>query len=49
MAAITTPTRTLPGDDGHPRSKSPSVQLGPRPYFLVDDMDEGPLKEALRS
>jgi glycerophosphoryl diester phosphodiesterase len=24
-----------------------SVQLGPRPYSLVNDMDEGPLKEAL--
>lgn len=25
------------------------VQVGPRPYFLVDDMDEGPLKEELKS
>ncbi len=25
-----------------------SVQLGPRPFFLVDDMDEGPLKTELR-
>lgn len=25
------------------------VQLGPRPYFLVDDMDEGPLKKKLES
>ncbi|WP_437591566.1 glycerophosphodiester phosphodiesterase family protein [Sorangium sp. So ce1000] len=24
-----------------------SVQLGPRPYYLVEDMDEGELKEAL--
>lgn len=24
-----------------------NVQLGPRPYFLVDDMDEGPLKDEL--
>jgi len=24
-----------------------SVQLGPRPFFLVEDMDEGPLKDAL--
>jgi len=24
-----------------------TVQLGPRPYFLVDDMDEGPLKRKL--
>ncbi|KAL8800929.1 MAG: hypothetical protein Q9182_004811 [Xanthomendoza sp. 2 TL-2023] len=26
-----------------------NVQLGPRPYYLVDDMDEGPLKEKLQS
>lgn len=26
-----------------------SVQLGPRPFYLVDDMDDGPLKEKLKS
>lgn len=26
-----------------------NVQLGPRPYYLVEDMDEGPLKDKLRS
>lgn len=26
-----------------------NVQLGPRPYFLIDDMDDGPLKEKLLS
>jgi len=26
-----------------------SVQLGPRPFWLVEDMDEGPLKERLQS
>ncbi|GKT41347.1 extracellular protein [Colletotrichum spaethianum] len=26
-----------------------SIQLGPRPYWLVDDMDEGPLKDKLQS
>jgi glycerophosphoryl diester phosphodiesterase len=25
-----------------------NIQVGPRPYFLVDDMDPGPLKTALR-
>ena len=25
-----------------------SVQMGPRPYYLVDDMDEGKLKESLK-
>lgn len=26
-----------------------NVQLGPRPYFLIDNMDPGPLKEKLLS
>ncbi|KAL9006271.1 MAG: hypothetical protein Q9188_000993 [Gyalolechia gomerana] len=26
-----------------------AVELGPRPYYLVDNMDEGPLKEQLQS
>lgn len=26
-----------------------SVQVGPRPYYLLDDMDEGPLKDELLS
>lgn len=26
-----------------------NIQLGPRPYYLVDNMDEGPLKEKLES
>ena len=29
--------------------KDSRIQLGPRPYFLVNDMDEGPLKEDLKS
>jgi glycerophosphoryl diester phosphodiesterase len=29
------------------RGKGHSVQLGPRPFFLVNDMNEGPLKEDL--
>jgi hypothetical protein len=33
---------------GHAQSKSVhNVQLGPRPYFLVDDMQEGPLEQEL--
>jgi len=34
---------------GHVPGKALNVQLGPRPYYLVDDMDEGPLKDALLS
>lgn len=29
--------------------KHASVELGPRPYFLVDDMDESPLKKQLQT
>lgn len=29
-------------------AKDGNAQLGPRPYYLVDDMDEGPLKTALQ-
>ena len=29
--------------------KRHSIQLGPRPFFLVDDMDDSPLKEQLAS
>lgn len=34
--------------NGH-HQKSLNVQIGPRPYYLVDNMDEGPLKEKLQS
>jgi glycerophosphoryl diester phosphodiesterase len=37
---------------GHSRgaAKAPkNIQLGPRPYFLVEDMDDGPLKRKLES
>ncbi len=33
----------------HDRHKGPKIQLGPRPYYLVDDMDEGRLKRRLES
>ncbi|PCM46326.1 glycerophosphodiester phosphodiesterase family protein [Marinobacter sp. ANT_B65] len=32
-----------------PDNNQSLVQLGPRPYFLVDDMDEGELKSALQA
>ena len=34
---------------GGGRPRALNVQLGPRPFFLVDDMDEGPLKKKLQS
>ena len=30
------------------RAKSQNVQVGPRPYFLVEDMDPGALKATLK-
>jgi glycerophosphoryl diester phosphodiesterase len=36
----------LTASAGH-RERSPSVQLGPRPFYLVDDLERGPLKTAL--
>ncbi|KAF7189059.1 Extracellular protein [Pseudocercospora fuligena] len=38
-----------PDHSGHGGKKSLNVQVGPRPYYLVDNMDEGPLKEKLES
>jgi glycerophosphoryl diester phosphodiesterase len=32
----------------HGKHKNKTVQLGPRPFFLVEDMDESDLKEALK-
>jgi len=34
-------------DHGHDKDKSDSVQLGPRPFYLVQGMDEGKLKDRL--
>ena len=31
------------------KSSGINVQLGPRPYYLVDNMDAGPLKDKLES
>ena len=35
--------------DDHQASRKPVVQLGPRPYFIVNDMDDSPLKQELLS
>lgn len=34
---------------GSPKNNSLLVQLGPRPYYLVDELDDGPLKDKLDS
>lgn len=43
VAAGDGPQKASSGLRPHPRP----AQLGPRPYFLVDDLDEGPLKDEL--
>ena len=36
-------------NQGHYRQHDMSIQIGPRPFYLVDGMDEGPLKDKLMS
>jgi glycerophosphoryl diester phosphodiesterase len=44
-AVLVSATAVVPANAADP--KDHSVQLGPRPFFLVQDMDESPLKEVL--
>jgi len=40
---------TADNDSQHDRDNGiRNIQVGPRPYFLVDDMDPSPLKAALK-
>jgi len=41
--------QALLGKQGHRPGKHLKTSLGPRPYYLVNDMDEGPLKQKLLS
>lgn len=36
-------------NDHRGKHKEASVEVGPRPFWLVDDMDEGPLKQRLQA
>ena len=45
FAAVVAATVAVAGDG--PAHKSDAVQLGPRPFFLVDDMKDGALKRKL--
>ncbi|KAJ9661241.1 hypothetical protein H2201_006600 [Coniosporium apollinis] len=57
VSALVALTSALPAPAPAPTYYSPgrqpqsnlNVQLGPRPYYLVNDMDEGPLKDKLVS
>lgn len=55
-AAAIVPTFAVPHGDGCDAGPKPPkvtpvkrIALGPRPYWLVDQMDEGPLKRKLAS
>jgi glycerophosphoryl diester phosphodiesterase len=55
LTVLVSAVAVVPADAGDPKgdafgwnnTQGHSVQLGPRPFFLVQDMDEGPLKETL--
>jgi glycerophosphoryl diester phosphodiesterase len=48
-AAVLLPAAASAARDDRPAAERPStVQLGPRPFFLVDDMRDGPLKRSLQ-
>lgn len=49
--AVATPVEVVGKGSGHRHGhgKEMNVQMGPRPYYLVDDMLEGPLKDKLAS
>lgn len=51
LAGAPVPTSAAATEDGgHGRpERIVNIQLGPRPYFLVDDMTPGPLKNRLKS
>ena len=49
-ALLALPVLAAPREVGarRPLPRKLNVQVGPRPYFLVDDMDAGPLKDKLQ-
>jgi glycerophosphoryl diester phosphodiesterase len=49
FASVACADRDRDGDRGrgHDKDDDESIQLGPRPFYLVDGMDEGPLKHKL--
>jgi glycerophosphoryl diester phosphodiesterase len=46
-AVLATVARTDDDRDDHGNAASRNIQLGPRPFYLVDGMDEGALKQKL--
>lgn len=48
LTALPVTAHTKPDIAGH-RPANENIQVGPRPYYLVEDMDESPLKKKLQS
>jgi glycerophosphoryl diester phosphodiesterase len=48
IVTANTPEQEPKSRNNHDKGPVHSVQLGPRPYFLIDDMDEGELKAKLQ-
>jgi glycerophosphoryl diester phosphodiesterase len=48
MIASLMPTLCSAADDKQHNEKKSSVQVGPRPFYLVDKMDPSPLKRKLQ-
>jgi glycerophosphoryl diester phosphodiesterase len=48
LMALAAAAAARAGDDGDDRHEGSSVQLGPRPFYLVAGLDDGPLKDRLR-
>jgi glycerophosphoryl diester phosphodiesterase len=49
LACCASLTPAQAGHPRHPRPRAPAVQLGPRPYYLVDDLPSGQLKDKLEA
>ena len=49
--SLALPALAAPGKHGKSNGVKPirKIQLGPRPYWLIDQMDDGPLKRKLES
>ncbi|HKA41663.1 MAG TPA: glycerophosphodiester phosphodiesterase family protein, partial [Burkholderiales bacterium] len=47
LAAVFTAAFVVPSGFASVASADDSIQLGPRPFYLVEGMDEGPLKDKL--
>lgn len=48
LAGVIGTTALLSASSGSPDRRTPTIQLGPRPYFLVNDMTDSPLKRTLQ-